>query len=196
VNRRRIPWLLSVPLMVGGTEVAHWLAFRLVYPDAWQRSQALQQTGHGYFSFLPIAGGTGVALLLSALLLHGKDVSAGHGRQVREVRLSQFAVLPPLAFALQEHLERLVHNGTMLGVVLEPTFMLGLLLQLPFALVAYLLARFLLRAAGYVGNVVSRRNAPRPRPIHPQKRSWLPLDLSPLRVAVLAGGHAERGPPL
>ncbi len=182
--------------MLGGTEVAHWLAFRLVYPDAWERSQALQQTGHGYFSLLPVLGGIGAALLVSGLFLHGWDVSVGRGRRVGEVRLSQFAALPPLAFALQEHLERLFENGTVVGVVFEPTFLLGLLLQLPFAVMAYLLARLLLRAAGRVGSVLSCRNGPRRRAAGSLGRPWFPLELSAPRVAALAGGHAERGPPV
>jgi hypothetical protein len=182
--------------MLGGTEVAHWLAFRLVYPEAWERSQALQQSGHGYFSLLPLLAGIGAALLLVALCLHGRDVSVGRRRRIGEVRLSQFAALPPLAFALQEHLERLFANGTVVGVVFEPTFMIGLALQLPFAAVAYLLARLLLRAAGHAGKVLARRGAPRRRAVPSLRRPWFPLELAAPRLAALAGGHAERGPPL
>ena len=196
MNRRAVAWLLSIPLMLGGTEVAHWLAFRLVYPDAWERSQVLQQTGHGYFSWLPLLGGIGAALLLSALFLHGRNVRDGRGRQVAQLRLAQFAALPPLAFALQEHLERLIHDGTLAGVVLEPTFLLGLLLQLPFAVAAYLVARLLLRAAERMGIAFAGRSGPRRRATPPVPRPWFPLVLAPPRLAVLAGGHAERGPPL
>lgn len=196
MSRRAIVWLLSVPLMLAGTEVAHWLAFRLVYPDPMERSQALQQSGHGYFALLPVAGGIAAALLVSALLFHGRKVSRGRTAELGPVRLSQFAALPPLAFALQEHLESLIHSGTVTGVVLEPTFMLGLLLQLPFAVVAYLVARLLLRVARRVGRALARDIVPRPRlsPVVP--RAWTSFLVFGPRVCAMAGGHAERGPPL
>ena len=62
VKRRSLVWLLSVPLMLGGTEVAHQLAFRLAYPSGWERTQALQESGHGYFSWMPGVGGIAAAL--------------------------------------------------------------------------------------------------------------------------------------
>ena len=196
VNRRLVAWLLSVPLMVGGTEAAHWLAYRLVYPVGWERSQVLAESGHGYFSLLPLLGGVAGALVVSGVFLHGRAVSRGGAGRVREVRLAQFAALPPLAFALQEHLERLIHDGTIVGVALEPTFMLGLLLQLPFAVVAYLLARFVLGVAGRVARVLTGRTASRPRSLPWAARPRFSLDLASARVPALAGGHAERGPPV
>jgi hypothetical protein len=195
VSRPIVAWALSVPLMLGGTEAAHWLAYRLVYPDGWERSQVLAQTGHGYFSLLPLLGGIGGALLVSGLFLHGRAVAAGGAGRVREVRLVQFAALPPLAFALQEHLERLIHDGTIVGVALEPTFMLGLLLQLPFAVTAYLLARFLLRVADRVARVLGGRVGRRRRTLPSMPCSRFSLNFAPVRIPALAGGHAERGPP-
>jgi hypothetical protein len=193
VRRRSLPWLLSIPLMLGGTELAHWLAFRLVYPNAWDRAQALQQSGHGYFGWLPLACGIGAALLVSGLFLHGQDVSAGRRPVVGPGALYRFAALPPLAFALQEHLEQLLHTGSITGVALEPTFMLGLALQLPFALAAYLLARLLLGLAERVGGALTRSvSARRVASAAPRLPRFAPV---PLRVPALAGGHAERGPP-
>ena len=160
VDRRVVPWLLSVPLMLGGTEVAHWLAFRLVYPDPWARAEVLKQSGHGYLSLLPTLGGVGLALVVCGALLHGRSARPQINVAVGavETRLWQFATLPLLAFALQEHLEALFTQGTVVGVPLEPTFMLGLSLQLPFAAVAYLVARLLLRTAERVGRAQRRRN--------------------------------------
>lgn len=49
MNRRRIAaWLLSLPLMVAGSQVAHALAYQWVYPQARVRLSALLSTGHGY----------------------------------------------------------------------------------------------------------------------------------------------------
>ena len=195
MNRRIVAWALSVPLMLGGTEAAHWLSYRLVYPDGWERSQVLAQTGHGYFSVLTLLGGIAGALVVSGLFLHGRAIAVGGAGRVREIRLAQFAALPPLAFALQEHLERLIHDGTIVGVAFQPTFMLGLLLQLPFAVAAYLLARFLLRVVGRVARVFGGRVGRRRRTLPSIPRSRFSLEFAPVRIPALAGGHAERGPP-
>jgi hypothetical protein len=57
-----------------------------------------------------------------------------------------FFVLPPLAFASQELAERLLHaEGFPFHAALEPRFPVGLLLQLPFGLLAILVAHWLLR---------------------------------------------------
>ena len=119
------------------------------------------------------------------------------GSSTRSVRLSQFAALPPLAFALQEHLERLIHDGTVVGVALQPTFMIGLLLQLPFAVAAYLLAKLLLQVADRVGSIGGgQEGAARPRLMPATLRPSFSLELPLPRLAALAGGHAERGPPV
>jgi len=194
VTRRVAAWVLSLPLMLGGTEAAHWLAFRLAYPNPYERSQVLQQTGHGYFEWLPLVGGIGCAFLLSALVVHGRSAARGGG--VAPTRLSRFASLPPLAFIVQEQLERLISSGTLLGVVLEPTFMLGVLLTLPFALVAYLAARLLLGVAERVGRVL-RRGVTLRLPRLSALAGWVLADVSfAPRLPALAAGHGERGPPL
>jgi len=110
--------------------------------------------------------------------------------------LSRFAAMPPLAFALQEHLERLFHGAGVAGVVLEPTFLLGLVLQAPFALAAYLLARLLLGVAERAGRVLARRAACGRRRVAARGPSWWPFELRSPRIAALALGYAERGPPL
>jgi hypothetical protein len=182
--------------MLAGTEVAHFVAFRVVYPNAWERSQALQQSGHGYFSWLPLLGGIALAVLVSSVFLHGRDARNGLNRPISHAALLRFAALPPLAFALQEHLEALIHTGSISGVVIAPTFMIGLLLQLPFALLAYLVARLLLGAAERVGRAFSDRPAPYPTPSLSESLSWFTLTVWPPRGPVLADGHAGRGPPV
>ena len=68
-----------------------------------------------------------------------------------------FACLAPAIFVLQEHLEQAFASGAVpYAVALEPTFLPGLLLQLPFALVAYALARALLRLADGVRRLLGR----------------------------------------
>ena len=45
--RRTAAWLSAIPLMVAGSQVAHALAYRLVYPEAQVRLNDLIATGHG-----------------------------------------------------------------------------------------------------------------------------------------------------
>jgi hypothetical protein len=154
--RRRLAWGLAVPLALAGTEAAHAFAYALVYPQARIRGLALVATGHGYLAWLPVA--LGVAAGAAVLTLAAAAVDAARGRSADEAPPWAFALLPPAAFAVQEILELSLHTGT-LGwrAVLAPTFAPGLLLQLPFALAAYLVARLLVRAARAIGCAFLRR---------------------------------------
>jgi hypothetical protein len=151
--KRVAAWLLSFPLIVAGTQVAHALAFRWVYPGAHARLDQLLVSGHGYMvggrAYLPILLGA-----LGAIELVGVGwVLAGSVRRSmqRPVPAWAFALLPVLGFVLQEFLERWLAGASLpWWIVLQPTFQLGLALQLPFALIAYLLARRLLRATEQV----------------------------------------------
>jgi hypothetical protein len=194
MDRRRLAWLLSVPLMLAGIEAAHWLAFRLVYANAWERSQALAQSGHSYLGDWLPAAAVASALSLSALALQIRErAGSQHGRAPLPPPAAAFAVLPPLAFAIQEHLESLLHAGTLTGVAESPTFLVGVALQLPFALIAYLLARLMLRVADLVGRRLASE-APRPGPaacLRPRRR-----DLRALTPLALVGTSPGRGPPI
>jgi hypothetical protein len=190
MSRRAIAWLLAFPLMAAGTILAHALAYRLVFPDAAVRSDVLRESGHGYLAFTPVLLGTCSAFLLAGLA--GALRRGRHGE--REVPAGwQLAMLPPVAFALQEHLERLFATGHLpLGTAAGGSFLVGLALQLPFASAAVLLARLLGRAALALGRALAV-----PPPVaSPASRSQRPpasLLLPPL--AALASGQAQRGPP-
>ena len=143
--------------MVVGSEVAHVLAYRWVYPQAQVRLQALLASGHGYMlgpsGFWPVLFGVvgGIELVAVSWVLIG-SVSR---RSYAPVPAWAFGFVPPVGFVVQEFLER-----QMAGIrfpwqlVLEPTFRIGLLLQIPFALAGFLLARFLLGAADCAGRVL------------------------------------------
>ena len=190
--RRVSAWLLVVPLMLAGTEVAHALAYRLVYPQAEVRFRVLAATGHGYMSWAPVlvgvAGGLVVAGLISGIL------DTAHRRKPRPVPAWMFGLLPLAGYAIQEFVERwLAVGGLPWWMVEQPTFRIGLALQLPFALVAFLLARVLLRVVERVGLAL---RAARPRlALIGGQRSWSLLAVSAVRASALATGHAERGPP-
>jgi hypothetical protein len=190
--RRRLAWLLVAPIALVSSQVAHALAYRSVEADAAARSSLLASTGHGYLDYLPFA-----AALVTVLCALGfvAQVRIGlAGSSAGGVGPRAFALVPLAVFAVQEHFERLAHSGELpLTAVLEPTFLLGLALQIPFAVLAWALARLLLEAARALVHVLTRRptrvvardRAPRP-----------PLAVALPRPGILARGYTERGPPL
>jgi hypothetical protein len=195
VKRRRIVWLLSIEVMLAGSQAAHFLTYRVVYPEGRQREVVLAESGHGYLALLPQAGGIALALLLAVLALHVSDVRRRNGLAARRIPILPFAAMPVVAFTAQEHLERLAHGGGLpLDAGLERTFFVGLLLQLPFALLAYVLARLLLEAAERVGHAL-RWATQRSRRLVRTASHPVRIDLAPSRC-VLAGGHSGRGPPV
>ena len=182
--RRRLHWLVALPLMLAGTQVAHGLAYALVYPQAHAR---LLQTGHGYLGWLPLV--FGVTGALAVVGLAAAVVDTARGRHARELPAAAFALLPPMAFAIQELLELSFRTGTFgWRAFLAPTFLPGLALQLPFALLAFLVARLLLRAATRVGLALARPHVS-PEPVSPP--AFEPLVLGRLALRTVAA----RGPP-
>ena len=186
--RRSAAWLAAVPLMLGGSQLAHAVAYRLAYPQAHVRVVHMLATGHSYFTQLPLVLAAAGACLLLSLVVTACD--AARGLPPRALPAWAFALLPPLAFALQELLELSLHTGTFAWhVVLAPTFAPGLLLQLPFALLMFLVARLLLRVAERVGQAL-RRPAPRPEAVP----EFAAAPGAPI-VRLLAGRQLARAPP-
>lgn len=189
--RPAITWLLAVPLIALGTQSAHALDYRLVVGGS-ERAAVLRATGHSYLNFAPQFLAICATLVSVALLLR---IARRRASPLGGLPVWPFAVLPPLAFALQEHLERLMHNGAIpWAASLEPTFLPGLLLQLPFALLAYALARALMGAAGLVARLLEDTPPLRPRRAA-QSRRPRPRAVTAKRPSPLAGGCSLRGPP-
>ncbi len=192
IVRRRAAWLLAVPLMFAGSQVAHVFAYRLVYPVASVRLRELVATGHSYMDYLPFALGVCGAVVLVSLA----SVVVGGVRRRRHAPVPAwaFAFLPVVGFVLQELVERMAAGASFpWWMVLQPTFRVGVLLQLPFALVVFVVARLLLRVAERVA-AVFRGEVPEPRRLA-DTLAWFAVVARPLRIAVLAEGHAGRGPP-
>jgi hypothetical protein len=192
--RRALTWLLALPLIAVGSQVAHGLAYWWAYPIANVRDAILAHTGHGYLGYAPTLLGFLAALELLVLIVLVRDNV--RGSVDRELPSWVFLWLPLVGFVLQEHLERLIATGVFPWWTIEaPTFWRGLLLQIPLGLVAYGIARALRRAAHAVAAIIvrGRRNntGPRPRPL-----TWTPVAnvLLP-RPAPLALGAAGRAPP-
>jgi hypothetical protein len=158
-------WLVSLPIALAGCLAAHSLAYRLVEPDAHERAHLLASSGHGYLGHWRLLLAAAVALVLVGFVRQASTAARGlePGGPPRLV-----ALVPPLAFVLQEHLERAFHEGVLpLEGLTQPSFVAGLALQLPFALLAVALAALLTRGARAIGRLLARAPLRRPhRPAH------------------------------
>ncbi len=194
LSRRNVVWLLTLALAVIGSQLAHELAYRLVTPDGAQRAHELARTGHAYLVYAPAALAVCSVLVLIALVGELRHLLSGRGTASFRPSALTFAVLAPAIFLLQEHFERLFHDGAFpWDACLQPTFVVGLLLQLPVAFGAYLLARLLLRAVRSLGRLLvgpMRPAVPGCELVQPTTRMHVP------RVPVLALGYGSRGPPI
>jgi hypothetical protein len=183
--RRRLAWLLTVPLVLAGSQLAHAVAYWVAVPDSHDRAHVLAATGHRYFAYAPLVAGLALATVVVVLALHARTAATAG------LRAWPFALLPVLTFVLQEHLERLLHTGSMTGVVLEPAFLSGLALQLPFGLIALLIARALLRAAERIGAALRGARPALRRPLVTR----VAVPATPFRPVLLVAGSGVRGPP-
>jgi hypothetical protein len=168
--RRALAWVVVSPLLGAGVLAAHDAAYRLTGTP----SEGL----HTYLEHAPQ-----VLLLGFVLGFVVLPPSRSRGR----VSPRAFVLAAGGIFALQEHLERLVHDGGIPWLLTSPLFLLGLALQVPVALVVWALARWLLQT---VEGADARR---RPR---------VPVLLLPIALGVAAppdgaaSGHAHaRAPP-
>ncbi|MGN6800099.1 MAG: hypothetical protein ACTHKS_18320 [Gaiellaceae bacterium] len=192
--RRSLTWLFALPLVLAGSQVAHVLAYRWVYPSSHVRLHALVESGHGYMAQLPLVLGIGAAIAFVSLL--AAIVDAARGRSLHGLPAWAFALLPVLTFVVQEILERSLHTGTFVWQATEsPTFLPGLALQLPFAALAFVIARLLLRTANAVGRLIgaARTSAFERRPPDVLR---LPIVVRLPHPAPLSARAAGRAPPL
>jgi hypothetical protein len=194
VSRRLTVWLVTLPLAVAGTQLAHAIAYRLAVPEANERAHELSATGHGYMAYLPLALAIGAVLVTYAFVSEVLRLTRSTKRIAMGPQAWHFAIVAPALFACQEHFERLFHGGAFPGdTALDASFIVGLLLQLPFALAAYGLSRLLLQAARTFGDRLARR---RHRRLSSAKTNWPSEGFITPRLAALALGYGSRGPPL
>ena len=176
MTRTRSAWLVYLPLLAAGCLASHWTAYAAVG----DRHPGALLAGHGDLALA----------LAAAILVAGLVAQALDGAATR-VRLPVAASLPPVTFALQEHLERAFHgDGAPWATGLEPAFLVGLALQVPFAVAALVLAHALGSLAGAVGRALARRGSAKRRPalLRPPALS---ISVSPAPDVAYAG----RAPP-
>jgi hypothetical protein len=186
--RRRLPWLLALPVMAAGSMAAHSLSYLFVSARAAEgEAEASERASSGSASYLLLVLG-----VLAATGLVAAGLLVVRRRRRLDVSPWLFFVLPPLAFVSQELGERLLHAEAFpFQAALEPRFLLGLLLQLPFGLLALLGARVLLRVVERLVRALTRPGVPREA-----LASWsLPQVFDLPRIPALALGYPQRGPP-
>jgi hypothetical protein len=193
--RRRAVWVISLPLVMASWLGAHCLAYWLVSPGAEHRMGMHAEHGHAWFGYTPAIAIWGLAIVVAGLVL---CVSAGlRGQRPTRPPVRLFALLPPAGFAVQEHAERIIASGSIpLDLVIEPTFLLGLALQLPFALTALLLTRALYAVGFGLGRVLSGQFI-LGQWLHLRPPTVLrrPPSVTIVGPSVLALGHGQRAPP-
>jgi hypothetical protein len=190
MRQHGLAWLLALPLVTAGSLASHTLAYRIAEPAPVARADLLQATGHGYMAAAPFFLAVGIAFVAAGLL---SIAARSRGGAATPPPAWPLALIAPLGFALQEHLERLVATGSFpVELVAQPVFLIGLALQLPFALVGVLTARWLSRAAEAVGRAIAASPPALPRPA--VAAASLVDALLPRRPA-LATGWGVRGPP-
>jgi hypothetical protein len=197
MRRRRVAaWLVSLPLMAVGSEIAHALAYRWVYPNSQLRLRELLATGHGYMdhgSSVPMA--LGAVFAIEAVALSWTLAATVRRRTPRPVPAAAFALLPLIAFACQELTERWLESGSFpWWTFSQPTFRAGELLQLPVGIVVWLAARLLLRAAREAAEIVWLHG---PHPLLQTPRGILvAIAAARPRVRLSFSRPQVRGPPL
>jgi hypothetical protein len=177
VRGRAFAWLVTVPIALVGVALAHAVA-----------NAAFGSPAEAGELFASPASGSGLVPLLAAVAFALVLVGSTGATRVGSVALP-FAALPPVAFVALESFEALEHDAPLLG----KTFGLGLILQLPFALAGYLLARVLLRAAQALRRFVRARP---PRAAGAAPRQLLSLVEERPSLAPLHSCSRGRAPPV
>jgi hypothetical protein len=189
--RRTVAWLIALPLAAAGIVLTR----SLVPPPGEHPAGAHEHAAPQAQSVVAFLCSAPFLLSASAILALILAVRVVQTRRGLGSSAWPFAVLVPLGFLFYHHFEHLVGSpAAALGAPVGPELLLGLVLQLPFALLAYIVATALLRVADkLVGALASRRRQPvTAQAVHVPGRSLLPLP----RVALIATEAAPRAPPL
>ncbi len=141
MQRRALIWALALPFVAASVLVGHRLAYAATGVDPGPM--------HGYLAHAPQVV---LVLALVALL-------AAAAEQRVSPRFDALPYVAPAVFVAQEHLERYVHTGSVPFLLSDRTFVLGLALQAPLALVVARLSRKVVRVLA----CVSRGRAAPPR---------------------------------
>lgn len=192
IDRKLVSIVLAVAVAAAGSLAAHVMAYLLVAPGAAERQHLLEGTGHGYMQHQSDL--FAVLIAVASVALFAVVALSRRGSRLSAPPSWPFALMPLLGFPVQEHAERWLHTGAFpQDAASSRLFVLGLVLQLPFALVGWLAARWLFAVARSVGlaladqpfaiapvvaSIARPRGADRPQPL-----------------GALLGGLGSRAPP-
>ena len=186
MSRRLIAWLVAFPLMAAGTYLSHCYVYG--YAAAGHAHHAASNAAQPGMAFF-----CGTPFLLACLAMVGISVAARSVQTLSErpgAALSAwpFGVLPVLGFLLHQWI-----SAADTGMAVDPTFLAALLLQVPFGLAAYLVAKALLRLADRLGEALAPPRSARlravPRIAYPASALFVPHRLA------LASASRPRAPP-
>jgi hypothetical protein len=134
---------LSIPLALLACALGHLAGYAAAGVGAGERAV------HGYLAYGPLFLALCASIAAAALGVRVAGRLRGHLSPV------PMALIGPFAFLVQELAERLA-AGLPVSAVLELAVLAGLLAQVPCAVLAYRLARWLLRAADVLAAVLGR----------------------------------------
>jgi hypothetical protein len=175
----RTALLLTLPLSAAGMLLAHELTWGVASHGH------ENDVAHGYLRYGAVFVALAAAVVVVASTRHFVRTIGG---EVAEVPSAiTFAVMPIVGFVFQEHLEHLVAARELeLTFFVSPPFVVGLALQLPFALAAMLVVRLIVRAIRTAVTTLGRVGSPR--------LGLLFVDLSvPARSVAVGGPARSRG---
>lgn len=182
---------MTLPIAVVGSEAAHTMANTVFGSPAGTSGELLEGSGPGAH-LVPAL----LAVALASVLLGLAARVAGAwsvGRRSGAAPVA-FALLPPAIYVFQEHLELLLQGGGIpFAAVVQPTFLPGLLAQLPFALAAYAVARALIGLADRVRRLIRGRRPVYAAPVRPG--SVPRVRNAARRTSLSLRAHCVRGPP-
>ena len=196
-----VAWLVALPLALGGSGLAHCYGYGIGAGGGPDHAAMQHHGSHATAADTSLASffcGTPLFLTLGALLLVAllvRGAQTFRGTEGRSLDLWIFAAVPPTAYLLLHQLfdgpcrER---RTVARRVRSRPTFLVGLLLQAPFGVVAYFLARALLGLADRIGRALAAAGA---RPRLSAVRLALPAGTDREPRPALAFAGAPRGPP-
>jgi hypothetical protein len=197
--RRRLPWVIALPLTFAGSWVAHVIGKAAAGSiEGSEAAEHLERAAitRGGPAMLPVAAVVAPFVAIALVVFAARLLTKARGRSWRGAGASWFLILPALAYFTGEFLERLTGGSEALSlhVLREPGLLLALALQVPFGAVAYAFARLLLAAARAI---VARVRASLPDPLRPQRADIKPDTwIAPARWSCLVGARGLRGPPV
>lgn len=120
--------------------LAHHVTWRVAAHDL------EEEVAHGYLRYVAVFAALAAAVVAVSSTRHLVR-AVGANEAAKAPPAFMFAIVPVIGFVFQEHLEHLVAARELeTDFFLSSPFLVGLVLQLPFALIALVVAHLILRA--------------------------------------------------